>query len=122
MPEYSFICDNCDESFSLFFSINEYSKQSSKKKISCPACNSTKVNRDLLTDFSTIAGSVKKGDSELKTIGDLANRNRDRMSDDQKSELYKKHNSYRESEPTNPLPTGMTRIDTKNRKKTIWPS
>jgi hypothetical protein len=122
MPEYSFICDKCDEGFSLFFSITEYTKLSSKNKINCPNCNSNKVNRDLLSDCSTIAGSVKKSDGELKTIGDLANRNRDRMSDDQKADLYKKHNSYRESEPEKPLPAGMSRIDTKKRKKTIWPS
>lgn len=122
MPEYTFICNACKDDFSIFASIREYDSLLGKKKISCPNCKSKSVTRDYLGDCSTIAGSVKKGDDELKTIGDLANRNRDRMSEDQKAELYKKHNDYREVESTTPLPAGMSRIDTKKRKKTIWPS
>jgi len=122
MPEYTFICNCCDDGFEIFATIGEYDKLVKKKKIICPNCKSDEVSRDYQGDWSTISGSVKKSDNELKTIGDLANRNRDRMSNDEKVALHKKHNDYRESEPTRPLPNGMTRIDTKKRKKTIWPS
>ena len=71
-------------------------------------------------DVATQIASVKKSDSELKTIGDLANRNRDRLSNDEKTNLYDKHNSYKDTEPEKPLPKGMTRM--KKGTKTIWPN
>lgn len=72
-----------------------------------------------MVDLATQSSSVKKSNSELKTIGDLANRNRDRMSDDQKAALYAKHNDYKEHKEENRLPAGMSRI--KKGPKTIWP-
>jgi hypothetical protein len=54
---------------------------------------------------------VRKSDNELKTIGDLAARNTERLNEEQKADLYTKHNSYREKiEESKPLPTGMSRI------------
>lgn len=63
--------------------------------------------------------SVKKADSELKTIGDLANRNRDRMSEDERVTLYKKHNDYKDQESQKELPKGMSRIK-KSKSKIKW--
>jgi hypothetical protein len=65
-----------------------------------------------------MGSSVIKSDSELKTLGDLANRNRDRMSEDQKQSLYEKHNAYKEQGPTQDLPKGMTRM--KKTKGVKW--
>lgn len=116
MPTYSYICNNCNFSFELFSSIKEY-----EENPKCPECSINKTNRDYAIDLITLAGSVKKSDSELKTIGDLANRNRDRMSDEQKAELHQKHNDYKENKiEDKPLPKGMSRM--KKGKKTIWPS
>lgn len=71
-------------------------------------------------DAATQNTSVKKSDSELKTIGDLAKRNRDRMSNDHKQHLHEKHNSYKERKiETKPLPKGMKYI--KKPPKPIWP-
>jgi len=67
----------------------------------------------------TINGSVKKSDSELKTIGDLANRNRDRMTNDQKNYLDKKHNEYKDQDLAKELPKGMSRIK-KPKNKIKW--
>jgi hypothetical protein len=67
----------------------------------------------------TQMASVKKSDSELKTIGDLARRNSDKFSDDEKTHLYNKHNSYKYEESTKQLPSGMSRL--KKPKKTKWP-
>jgi superfamily II RNA helicase len=66
----------------------------------------------------TQSTSIRKSDSELKTIGDLANRNRDRMSDDQKQTLTQKHNLYKNKEEKKQLPSGMTRL--KKQHKTKW--
>jgi len=69
--------------------------------------------------MTTINGSIKKSDSELKTLGDLANRNRDRLNDDQKASLHAKHNAYKEQESTKELPSGMSRIK-KPKNKIKW--
>jgi hypothetical protein len=67
----------------------------------------------------TQSTSIRKSDSELKTIGDLALRNTERMSMDEKSHLYQKHNSYKETqEEAKPLPKGMSRI--KKPPKVKW--
>jgi hypothetical protein len=70
-------------------------------------------------DMLTINGSVKKSDSELKTIGDLANRNRDRMTDDHRTVLDHKHNAYKDNDAIKELPKGMSRIK-KPKYKTKW--
>ena len=106
MPTYTFNCDNCSQIFEIFLSINKYDSQQH-----CPSCNSKKVHRDYITDCSSISTSIKKSDSELKTLGDLANRNRDRMSNDQKVILHKKHNKYKDEKSKKHLPKGMTRME-----------
>jgi hypothetical protein len=110
MPEYTFICNDCDANFSIYASIAQYENLADSKKIICPNCQDTNVTRDYIGDCSTIVNSVKKSDSELKTLGDLADRNRDRMSNDQKEALKRKHNDYKLDKPDDPLPTGMSRI------------
>jgi hypothetical protein len=75
----------------------------------CDKCGSD-CKRDYLEDLSTLNASVKLGDNELKTIGHLAQRNTDRMSEDQRNELYRKHNSYKEDVSEKQLPKGMSRI------------
>ena len=115
MPTYSYTCDKCNTDFELFFYIKDYQEQPK-----CVNCNSAKTHRLYINDISTQIASVKKSDTELKTIGDLANRNRDRLSEDEKAHLYKKHNDYKETPPDKPLPKGMTRM--KKGPKTIWPT
>lgn len=114
MPTYSYICDHCNTEFELFFYIKDYIEH--PKCVSCKKHSHRLYTKDVMTQNA----SVKKSDSELKTIGDLANRNRDRLSEDQKAELYKKHNSYKEEVSDKPLPKGMSRM--KKGKKTIWPT
>lgn len=114
MPFYTYKCNHCDSDFELFFSIKDYDKSPK-----CPSCNSVDTDRQYILDVSTISSCVKKSDTELKTIGDLANRNRDRMSDDQKTELYQRHNAYKQTESEKQLPAGMSRIKKKG-KKNNW--
>jgi putative FmdB family regulatory protein len=113
MPTYSYICNSCNHSFELFSYIKDYNAHPK-----CPSCNKSKTDRDYENDLLTINSSIVKHDSELKTIGDLANRNRDRMSDDQKNELSKKHNDYKDEQSQKPLPKGMSRIN--KPKKIKW--
>lgn len=104
MPTYTYLCNACFHTFELFSSIRDYTE-----KPKCILCNSKKTQRHIVADAATISGSIKKSDNELKTIGDLANRNRDKLSNDQKEDLYIKHNSYKD-EPPKELPKGMKRV------------
>lgn len=115
MPTYSYHCDSCDKDFELFFYIKDYQEQPK-----CQFCQKKKTYRLYIQDAATLNASVRKADSELKTIGDLADRNRDRMSNDEKHHLYQKHNDYKETPSEKALPSGMSRM--KKGEKTIWPS
>ena len=114
MPTYSYHCNNCQSDFELFFYIKDYSE-----KPKCAACNSAKTERRYVDDVITQNMSVKKSDSELKTIGDLAKRNADKFSEDEKIHLYQKHNAYKFEDSTKELPTGMNRVQKKPKIK--WP-
>lgn len=112
MPTYSYFCDKCNNSFELFFYIKDYNEHPK-----CINCGHKDTNRDY-RDLTTLNTSVRKADYELKTLGDLANRNRDKLSNDEKTHLYQKHNDYKEQPSTKALPSGMSRI--KKPPKTKW--
>lgn len=116
MPSYTFCCSKCNIKFELFYSIKDY-----VEKPKCVECGSSKsTSRSYEDDLHTISSSVKKSDSELKTLGDLANRNRDKLSDDQKQQLEIKHNEYKDEQfkKKKELPKGMTRL--KKQPKIKW--
>lgn len=114
MPEYSFFCTKCKHKFVLICGISSYSATQT-----CDKCKtSSKVIRLYKEDLASLNTAVKKSDGELKTLGDLANRNRDKMSDDKKASLAQKHNDYKESTDSKDLPKGMTRL--KKQPKTKW--
>lgn len=113
MPTYSYYCKTCESEFELFFYIKDYITNPK-----CIKCNN-KCTRNYVLDMNTINASIKKSDSELKTIGDLALRNSDRMSNDEKHSLYLKHNDYKDDKYLRPLPSGMSRI--KKTSKIKWP-
>lgn len=104
MPEYSYYCEQCDTTYSIVCSIREYVDTHL-----CDMCGN-RCHRNYMEDLSTLNTSIKLGDNDLKTLGHLAQRNTDRMSEDQKSELYRKHNSYKEEVSDKSLPKGMNRI------------
>lgn len=105
MPAYSFLCDDCHHNFEVICSIRDYSESPM-----CEQCKSRNTARNYTIDMATLSTSIRKSDSELKTLGDIAQRNSDRMSNDEKQHLYNKHNDYKENKPDNPLPKGMSRI------------
>lgn len=104
MPEYTYECDDCKSVFNVICSISKY-----KDHPQCD-CGSKKTNRRYVDDCLTINGNVKKSDSELKTLGDLALRNTERMSDDEKRHIYEKNNAYKQTPSDKPLPKGMSRL------------
>lgn len=115
MPAYTFFCNSCKKKYEVVCSIRDYND-----RIPCEHCNSNKsVNRLYVEDALSINATVKKSDSELKTVGDLAKRNTDRMSEDHKEHLKRKHNSYKDNKEDKPLPKGMSRL-TKPKTKTKW--
>lgn len=114
MPSYTFICRSCSHKFEAFLNFSQYDTYVPK----CESCGKTTVDRSYSDDLTTISGGVIKGDSDL-TLGDLANRNRDRMSNDHKEHLYHKHNEYKDPVFKKELPKGMSRL--KKQKKIEWP-
>lgn len=115
MPTYSYSCSNCDKDFELFSYIKDYTSNPK-----CLFCESVNTYRRYADDVATQNCSVRKSDSELKTVGDLANRNRDKLSAEEKTHLYNKHNSYKDPAEKPVLPAGMTRM--KKGQKTKWPT
>lgn len=113
MPNYTYFCTNCCKSFELFLYFKDY-----KNVVDCQKCGNS-CDRYYQEDMTSINSSIKKSDSELKTIGDLANRNRDRMNEDQRQDLYNKHNTYKDQESSKELPSGMSRIK-KSKTKIKW--
>lgn len=114
MPSYTYCCEKCNHVFELFFHISDYIENPK-----CVSCSSRKTSRSYDRDMLTISSSVKKADSELKTVGDLANRNRDKLSEDEKQHLYDKHNKYKDTDLEKQLPKGMSKIK-KPKKKIKW--
>jgi putative FmdB family regulatory protein len=112
MPTYSYSCEECNNEFELFFYIKDYTEQPL-----CSKCDSPKTHRRYINDVLSQSTSVKKSDSELKTLGDLANRNRDRLSSDEKAALEHKHNEYKDPKEELPLPKGMKRLKKQNKIK-----
>ena len=113
MPTYTYFCQECSGSFESFSTIRDY-----KETQSCPKCKKD-CKRDYGEDMLTLNNSVKKSDSELKTLGDLANRNSDRMSDDQIAALNQKHNEYKDQDLAKELPKGLSRMQ-KPKHKIKW--
>lgn len=106
MPTYTFSCLNkkCrNKTFDIFSTIKSYDGSGI-----CPRCKEKSTTRDYVQDLPV--AQVVKGDSEL-SLGDLAQRNSNRFSDDYKDHLYQKHNSYKnQDEDGVELPAGMTKV------------
>jgi putative FmdB family regulatory protein len=113
MPTYTYFCTKCKIKIEQFFFIRDY-----KEVIECPKCKKKNTHRVYQEDLANIGAFVKKSDSELKTVGDLANRNRDKLSEDERHHLDIKHNTYKDKKPNKDLPKGMKRL--KKQPKMKW--
>lgn len=71
MPEYSFRCEKCSRDFSEFWSISSYDEK--LNNLTCESCGSKKVHRNYQEDNMVVSYH------EVKTIGQLAERNTKKM-------------------------------------------
>lgn len=101
MPIYPYRCKNCRHAFEVFQSIHKY-----RTLHKCPNCKYDALERIFVIGDAF----VKLADTEIKKVGHLAQRNTEKMSDDQRQELHRKHNEYKYKEPEKDLPPGMTRV------------
>lgn len=101
MPEYEYRCTKCGEHFEIICSMEDYELIDE-----CPYCCTDSAVRV----FSTQPGFVKLAESEIKTLGHLAKRHSETMSDDKKASLKRKNTAYMREGPDKPLPPGMRRI------------
>ncbi len=115
MPEYYYTCEKCKKTFSTFkVSVSQYIE-----KEKCPTCNSTQnVYREYQEEG--FYSSIRLSDGEIKTVGHLAERNTENMSDDELKALNRKNTAYLREQPKD-LPSGMKRVtkaaDFKSSKK-----
>lgn len=114
MPEYTYCCEKCSNKFCIICSIREYDEHAK-----CTKCNSKNTYRMYQEDLSTLNTSVKLSDNDVKTLGHLAKRNSEKMSEDQKQHLHDKHNKYKDSDTEINLPSGMSRMK-KPKSKPKW--
>lgn len=99
MPTYSFLCEDCTNAFEINCFISDY--DGVVKGMECPSCSSKNVYRDYSTD--KVSGQIK-----VQTLGMMAQKNSERMTDEQKAALNFEHKKYLYEEG-NELPAGMKR-------------
>lgn len=91
MPTYTFKCDEdtgCGHIWEFTCLMSELDE---KRPKSCPQCKKRKSIHQVFGDVTV---------SLPKTLGSLAERNTNRMSEDERTHLHKKHNEYREAPPS----------------------
>ncbi|NVM35809.1 MAG: hypothetical protein HWN81_09450 [Candidatus Lokiarchaeota archaeon] len=104
MPEYSFRCDKCDETFLRFFHVKEY--ESELKKSKCPSCKSKKIYRDFLAD--NITPNYIKGVHEAKTLGELADKRSKKLGRRAVEGIKQDQKTKKKNTLEKKLPEGMT--------------
>ena len=110
MPTYSFKCfpedGGCGHEFEVVMSPSTYTSEQS-----CPLCRKKScVYRNYVEDG--VEAQVRLSDSEIKTVGHLAGRNTEKMTDEQRERLEDKSRSHlKQRSQTGKLPPGMKRFD-----------
>ncbi len=110
MPEYTYVCDKehrqwnnntgCGYIFALVCSVKQYTSSPF-----CPICGrNDAVVRNYRED--NVSVGVTLGDDQL-TVGHMAKRNTDNLSNDEKVSLYNKHNAYKFQKSKVKLGKGM---------------
>jgi len=113
MPIYTFECyeedGGCGQIFDISCGMNEIS---TLPKPLCPNCNNNiAVSRNFNSDVYVF-------DSSPRTVGALAERNTNRMSEDQRNALNEKHTSYKKPF-TGKLPEGGSLFPVDSKGKII---
>lgn len=110
MPNYGFQCyledGGCDHIFEIKCSMEEISNKSPK----CPNCHKKKSVFRLFNDVYVYDGTPK-------TVGSLAERNCDKMSDDQRHAIANKHKTVKPKfSPKLPEGASLLPVDNKGNK------
>lgn len=104
MPEYSYICESCPNSWSVFSSFSEY-----EDRLRCPKCKKKKnVHRDYSED--NVYGGYSYSLSETKTLGHYADKQAKKYGK-WKCEDMRKGFKTKKTEGGKELPNGMERIE-----------
>lgn len=93
MPFYNFQCEQCLHTFELFMGMSDYHIPDQ-----CPKCN----NQGAVKRIFDGCPSVSNG--EPKTLGALADKNADKLSEAEKMALNYKHTEYLRNRPAPKLP------------------
>jgi hypothetical protein len=113
MPNYIFECYAEDGGCGYIFEVEAPAEDASKLKPACLSCNQRKpVSRNYQLE------SVSVFDVSPKTVGALAERNTERLSEDEKSSIFRRNNEYKNQPFTGSLPDGGSLIsrDTKGKR------
>ncbi len=105
MPEYSYVCDNCDHKWSIFCHMSEYK---SRKK--CPSCGKIKtVHRDYEED--EVYGSYSYSLSETKTLGHYADKQSEKLGRRRVEDMIQEQKTKTKDTLSGKLTDGMTKMD-----------
>jgi predicted nucleic acid-binding Zn ribbon protein len=112
MPTYTFECvkedGGCGEIFEEYMLMSDYSENNFPH---CPKCQNRRFIR------RNFAADTTRGFVETNTLGSLAEKNTDKMSDDQKQVLYEQHHDYLINKNRPELPKHMQYLQDPSRFK-----
>lgn len=101
MPTYTFECtienDGCGYSWETFLLMSDYHPNNFPE---CPSCGQKEATR------RNFEADLPRAKVETLTVGALAEKNSDRLSQDEKDAIWHRDNAYK-FQPTKKLPKGM---------------
>ena len=113
MPEYSYICEKCECSWSILCHRSKY-----KDKIKCPSCKKSKmVYRDFQEDEFYAAYNYSL--SEAKTIGHYADKQSKKLGKNKIEDMVREQKTKKVDTLSDKLPDGMQKMDRPN-SSTKW--
>lgn len=113
MPEYSYICEECDHRWSIFCHRSEY-----KDKIKCTSCNKKKsVYRNFEED--EVYAAYNYSLSEAKTIGHYADKQSKKLGKNRVDDMIREQKTKKEDRLSEKLTDGMKKMDRPN-SSTKW--
>jgi len=113
MPEYSYICEECDHSWSMFCHRSKY-----KDKRNCPSCKKKKAAyRNFQEDEFYTAYNYSL--SEAKTIGHYADKQSKKLGKNKVEDMIREQKTKKEDRLSEKLTDGMKKMDRPD-SSTTW--
>ena len=105
MPEYSYICEECDHSWSIFCHRSKY-----KDRINCPYCKKKEAAyRNFQED--EVYGAYSYSLSEAKTIGHYADKQSKKLGKNKVEDMIRDQKTKKEDRLSEKLKKGMKKMD-----------